>query len=172
MKTLTTMLVERAMDKQEQPTDGLNVWRDAAQAQMTEPVIDACLFSRPSSYGANKAAGQLGFIAHKLLKKSQEIQAGGLPQHFILAVTGDEVIALRRTIKARGPQTGVPGEEVARWKRPDLEVSWRVAGYLLNVTLASPTDGETVKCCVGNSPLSESFLALLADPTATEPARA
>ena len=71
---------------------------------MAEPVIDARLFSRPSSYGANKAAGQLGFIAYKLLKKTQEIRPY-LPQHFILAVTGDDD-ALRRTIKARGPQTG------------------------------------------------------------------
>jgi len=172
MKALTTMLVERAMEKQEQPADGLKVYRDAAQEQLPETVVDACLFSRPSSYGASKAASQLGFIAYKLLKKTQEIQAGGLPEHFMLAVTENEVVALRRTMKARGPQTGVPGEEVARWKRSNLEVSWRVAGYLYNVTIESPSEGEKVQCCLVKSPLTESFLQLLADPTSMEPARA
>src|SRR5215831_10761066 len=107
MKALTTMLVERAMDKMEQPVDGLKVWRDAAQEQLPETVVDACLFSRPGSYGASKMASQFGFIGYKLLKKTQEIQAGGLPEHFMLAVTADEIIAFRRTMKARGPQTGV-----------------------------------------------------------------
>jgi hypothetical protein len=172
MKALTTMLVERAMDKMEQPVDGLKVWRDAAQEQLPETVVDACLVSRPSSYAAGKAASQFGFLAYKALKKRQEIQAGGLPEHFVLAVTENEVVALRRTMKARGPQTGVPGEEVARWKRSDLQVTSRVSGYLYNVTIESPADGEKVQCCVVKSPLSESFLALLADPTSMRPAQA
>jgi hypothetical protein len=165
MKALTTMLVERAMDKMEQPADGLKVWRDAAQEQLPETVVDACLFSRRSSHAASKAASQFGFLAYKALKKRQEIQAGGLPEHFVLAVTENEVVALRRTMKARGPQTGVPGEEVARWKRSNLQVTWRVSGYLYNVALESPSGGETIQCAIVRSPLSESFLQLLADPT-------
>src|SRR4051812_2519989 len=164
MKALTTMLVERAMAKQPVPEDGLKVWRDAAQAQIDEPVIDACIFTRPASHGASLLASHTGGLSTMLLKKSREMRAGGLPEHFILAVTAGEVIALRRTMKARGGPTGEPGEEVARWKRSDLNVSWSDAGYLIKVTIESPTESEKVKCQVAKSPLSEPFLALLADP--------
>src|SRR4051794_18356929 len=80
MKALTTMLAERAMAKMEQPADGLKEWRDAAQAQITEPVVDACLFSRPASYAANAVASHSGPLVGMLLRKSREIRAGGLPQ--------------------------------------------------------------------------------------------
>ena len=162
MKSLTTMLAQRAAPAA--PAEGLKMWRDAAQAQIDEPVIDACIFSRPASYGASALASHTGGLGVMLLRKSREIRAGGLPEHFILAVTGDEVIALGRKMKARGGPTGEPGEEVARWKRSDVAVTWRSAGYLLNVLIESPSEGEKVKCSVANSPLSESFLALLADP--------
>jgi hypothetical protein len=168
MKSLTTMLADRAAT--DAPADGLKAWRDAAQAQIGEPVIDACIFSRPTSYGANALASHSGPLVGMLLRKSREIRAGGLPPHFVLAVTAEDVVALRRTMKARGGPLGEPGEEVARWRREDLEVSWRGAGYLLTVTLVARSSGEQVECCVGNSPLSVSFLELLADPARLGPA--
>jgi hypothetical protein len=164
MKALTTMLVERAA--RPASDDGLNVYRDAAQAQVDEPVIEACLFSRPYSYSAGVAARQAGLLGGMLLRKSREIRAGGLPEHFLLAVTADQVIALRRTITARGGALGKPGEEVARWYRRDLRVSWTDGGYLYKVTIESPREGEKAQCSVGRSPLSEAFLRLLADPEA------
>jgi hypothetical protein len=170
MKALTTMLAQRVMPAA--PAEGLKVWSDAAQAQIAEPVIDACLFSRPASYGASALASHTGGLSTMLLRKSREIRAGGLPEHFILAVTADDVIALRRTMKARGGSLGIPGDEVARWKRSDLDVSSSNGGYLLKVTIQSPSEGEKVQCTVGSSPLSESFVALLADPSRSTPATA
>jgi hypothetical protein len=168
MKALTTKLYERAAKPA--PADGLKVWRDAAQAQIDEAVIDACLFSRPASHGATLLASHTGGLGTMLLKKSREIRAGGLPEHFILAVTDEDVIALRRTMKARGGPLGVPGEEVARWKRSDIRVSSSNGGYLLKVTIESPSEDEKVQCAVGSSPLSESFVDLLANPSRTAPA--
>jgi hypothetical protein len=168
MKALTTKLYERAAKPA--PEEGLEVWRDAAQAQIGERVIDACLFSRPYSYGASQLASHTGGLATMLLRKSREIRAGGLPEHFILAVTADEVIALRRTMKMRGGALGVPGEEVARWKRSELKVSSSNGGYLLKVTLESASEGETVQCTVGAGPLSESFVDLLGNPSRSTPA--
>jgi hypothetical protein len=162
MKALTTKLFERAMAGREAPEEGLKMWRDAAQAQIDEPVIDACIFARPYSYGASTLAGHTGVLGSMLLRKSREIRAGGLPEHFILAVTADKVIALKRTMKAGDP-VGQPGPEVARWNRSDLKVTWRDGGYLYKVTLESPSEGEKVESSVGKSPLSESFLELLAD---------
>jgi hypothetical protein len=170
MKALTTMLAQRAA--QPAPAEGLKVWRDAAQAQIAEPVIDACLFSRPASYAANALASHTGPLAGMLLRKSREVRAGGLPEHFILAVTADDVIALRRTMKARGGVLGIPGDEVARWKRSDLQVSSSNGGYLLKVTIESPSEGEKVQCTVTSSKLTEDFVALLADRSRSTPASA
>jgi hypothetical protein len=159
MKALTTVLAERAMAKMEQPEDGLKEWRDAAQAQISEPVIDACLFSRPASYGANAIASHSGPIVGMLLRKNRELRAGGLPPHFMFAVTDREVIALERVMTARGGSMGKPGGEVARWQRSDLGVTWRASGFRLCVTIA--VKGQTYECSVVKHPLSEAFLALL-----------
>jgi hypothetical protein len=105
-----------------------------------------------------------------LLRKSREIRAGGLPEHFILAVTAHEVIALERKMKMGRDQLGQPGPEVARWNRSDLKVTWRDGGYLYKVTLESLSEGEKVEISVGKSPLSESFLELLADPSLSQAA--
>ena len=162
MKALTTMLAERAMSQMEQPADGLKDWRDAAQAQITETVIDASLFSRPASYGANVVASHSGPIVGLLLRQSRKIRAGGLPPHFVLAVTEDQVVALERKMTARGGSTGKPGGEVARWKRSDVGVTWRLSGYLLKVTLVA--ESEVYQCQIVNHPLNEAFLRLLSDP--------
>jgi hypothetical protein len=162
MKALTTLLAEKAMATMDQPADGLKEWRDAAQAQITEPVIDACLFTRPTSYAGNAVASHSGPIVGVLLRKSREIRAGGLPQHFLLAVTDSEVVALERVMKARGGPIGAPGSEVARWKRSDVGVTWEPAGYLLKVTIV--VAGEVYKCSVTKHDLTESFLRLLSDP--------
>jgi hypothetical protein len=162
MKAPTTMLAERAMAKMEQSADGLKEWRDAAQAQITEPVIDACLFSRPTSYAANTIASHSGLIFGVLLRISRKIRAGGLPQHFMLAVTADEVVALERKLKVRGGPMGKPGGEVARWKRSDVAVTWTPAGYLFKVTIV--VNEKSYKVTVVKHPLNESFLRLLSDP--------
>ena len=162
MKALTTMLAERAMENMEQPVDGLKEWRDAAQAQVSEPVIDACLFSRPWSYGASAVASHSGPIVGMLLRKSREIRAGGLPQHFMLAVTDSEVVVLERKMTARGGALGKPGGEVVRWNRSDVGVSYDVAGYMLKVKLVAK--GEVYECTVVKHDLSQAFLRLLSDP--------
>src|SRR3954470_15256084 len=101
MKALTTMLAERAMAGQEAPADGLKAIRDAAQARISEPVVDACSFSRPTSYSGNLAARQFGMLGRLAVRKQREARAGGLPQHFVLAVTEHEAIALEETFGRR-----------------------------------------------------------------------
>ena len=169
-KAPTTFLVERAMAKQEAPKDGLKLWRDAAQEQLDVPVIDACLFSRPSNQGLNIAARQAGLVGTMMKNQGQKARADGFPQHFLVAVTADEVVVFERKIGARGGTTGKPGPEIARWKRAGLDVAWKESGYLYNTTIVAPETGNNVQCCVAKSPLSESFLQLLADPARTTPA--
>jgi hypothetical protein len=162
MKAPTTLLAERAMATMQQPVDGLKEWRDAAQAQITEPVIDACLFSRPMNYGANVIASHSGPLVGLLLRQSRKIRAGGLPEHFILAVTEHEVVALQRKMGAWSGPTGKPGGEVARWKRSDVGVQWETSGWKLNVTIVAA--GEVYKCMVVKHDVNEAFLRLLSEP--------
>jgi hypothetical protein len=143
----------------ETPLGTLRVWTDVAQAQVAETVIDAFLFTRPRRYEPYSTNRTTDFVE---LFKLVETRDGGLPQHFVLAVTAEEVIALERTMTARGPITGEPGAEVARWPRSELRVSWKTGEYLLDVTFA-PSDGDRVECSVPRSPLSESFLTRLAE---------
>jgi hypothetical protein len=164
MKAPTTFLANRAMAKQPPNTEGLKVWRDATQPQVAEPLVDACLFSRPSNYAKSLGARQFGMLGTAMRKQSQKMQAGGLPQHFVLAVTATEVVVLERVLGGRDP-VGKAGPELARWSRATLDVSWKGSTYLYNVTIVTPDWPETVQCCVGQSPLAESFLQLLADPT-------
>lgn len=161
--------VRQGRGTQSSSPNGMQMWRDIAQAQIDEPVIAACIFSRPSNVLANKAASSFGLIGHLALKKSKEVRAGGLPPHFILAVTAQQVIALGRTMRAGRNLAGEPGPEVARWERSSLQVEWKRGslGYSYDVTIKSPSEGETVECSVGLSPESEEFLRLLDDPAAS-----
>jgi hypothetical protein len=145
-------------------SNSLDMYKDAVQPVIEEPVLAACLFSRQGTM-ANKLAGHFGALPYMLAKKHAEMKAGGLPEHFILAVTDRTVYAIEQKISARNP-IGETRGEVARWNREAIDVSWTsdrtTGGLTLNVTIESPVEGETVQCCVGNSPLSEEFLSTLA----------
>lgn len=157
MKALTTVLAERAMANMDEPEDGLGAWREAAEEQLGEPVLDACLLTRPTSYAGNAMASHSGPLVGMLLRKSREIRSGGLPPHFLLAVTADEVVVLERVMKARGGALGRPGAEIARWRRDDLSVSWKPFGFLLKVTIVA--GGEQHECSATKHRLVEQFLA-------------
>lgn len=147
------------MAKMEQPEDGLKEWRDAAQAQISEPVIDACLMTRPTSYAGNVVSSHSGPLVGMLIRKSRAIRAGGLPQHFLVAITEHEVVVLERKVTARGGPIGKPGGEVARWPRSQVSVTWSPAGYLLKIKLVAM--GEVHECSATKHVLIDDFLELL-----------
>jgi len=150
------------MAKMDEPEDGLKEWREAAQAQISEPVIEACLLTRPTSYAGNAIASHSGPLVGMLLRKSREIRAGGLPQHFLVAITEHEVVALERKLTARGGPLGKPGGAVARWPRSQVGVTWSPAGYLLKIRLVAA--GEVHECSATKHALVEQFLELLSEP--------
>ena len=53
------------------------------------------------------------------------------------------------------------GEEVAVWRREDLEVEASPSSLWIDVTLASPGEDERVECRVGAAPASKAFVELL-----------
>jgi hypothetical protein len=170
MKALTTILAERASAKVPASSDGLKVWREAAQPHVREPVVDACTFARPSSYSGNLAARQFGLVGRLALRKAREHRAGGLPEHFVLVVTAEDVVVLTHVVDGRGGPMGSVGDEVARWPRPEVAVTWSVSGATYAVALDPAGDSPQVECQVGRSPLSEDFLNLLSTPARQTPA--
>ena len=168
MKLPTSVIPGRGAKAQDSAT--LDIYKDAVQPHADEPVIAACLFSRQGLM-SEKFAGKFGALAYAGAKKRSQMRAGGLPQHFILAVTDRHVLAYETKIGMRGGSAGDVRGEVARWDRDALRVSHApeksTGGLTLKVTLESSEEGETVQCSVGRHPLSEDFLRLLGDPTAT-----
>ena len=128
-------------------------------AHVGEPLISACPFSRRGQM-TQKFAGKFGgAVAYLGARQHAKMKAGGLPEHFYLAVTDEHVRAIGYTLGLTGKET--LGEEVAVWRREDLEVEASPGGLWIDVTLASPGESERVECRVGSAPASEAFVELL-----------
>jgi hypothetical protein len=165
MNTMAHPLVARESAESDVLSEGFKAWRDAAQSEIDEPIIEACIFSRPSSQVGSRVAGYFGWLPALMLHLDRRPRAAGFPQHFVLAVTAREVIALERTMRPLGPPTGTVGREVARWQRSELKVTSRPAGSLIQVTLTPAAPAEPVQCSLGAHALSDRFIALLSDPS-------
>jgi hypothetical protein len=128
-------------------------------AHVGEPLVAACPFARRGQMTqkfAGKFGGAVGYLAAKQHAKSK---AGGLPEHFYLAVTTEHVRAIGYKLGLTGKET--LGEEVAAWRRDDLQVAASPSSLWIDVTLASPDEGERVDCRVGAAPASKAFVRLL-----------
>lgn len=164
MKSLSTALTERAMAKREMPADPLADYRASAATQVPG-VVDAAMFTRQSSEIARDVAGSAslgGPLARFALKKIEKKRAGGLPEHFLLAITADEVVALERTYTSgTRVASGEPGPEVGRWRRADLDVTAKDKGHLLHVRLDPRGDGETINCSTVKIDATAAFVAAI-----------
>ena len=128
-------------------------------AHIGEPLIAACPFARRGQMTqkfAGKFGGGLAYLAARQVAKTK---AAGLPEHFYLAVTDEHVRAIGYRLGMTGKET--LGEEVAVWRRADLEVEASSSSLWIDVTLASPGEGERVECRVGAAPASTAFVELL-----------
>jgi len=126
--------------------------------RLGEPVIAACPFSRRGQI-TQKVAGKFGALAYLAARQHAKSKAAGLPEHFFLAVTDERVHAVGYKLGMTGKQT--MGDEVAVWRREDLEVDARPSRLWIDVTLASPGEGERVECRVGAAPVADAFVELL-----------
>ena len=141
------------------PLDELGDITARISAHIGEPLIAACPFARRGQMTqkfAGKFGGTLGYLAAKQLAKSK---AGGLPEHFYLAVTGEHVRAIGYKLGMTGKET--LGEEVAVWRRDGLDVQASASSLWMDATLASPGEDERVECRVGAAPASHAFVELL-----------
>ena len=128
-------------------------------AHTGEPLIAACPFSRRGQMTQKFAGKFVGAVGYLAAKQQAKRKAGGLPEHFYLAVTGEHVRAIGYKLGLTGKET--LGEEVAVWRREDLEVEASPSSLWIDVTLSSPGEGERVECRVGSAPASKAFVELL-----------
>ena len=139
----------------------LDRYRDLAAARLDEPVLAACPMTRRGMMSV-KTAGHFGFLARLATKKAYEHRAGGLPEHFVVAVTPTHVHAFSAPIKMRSPNSRELKEELGVWDRSDVSASWKKGGpYMLDVTLVA--GGETYNVRVGDAEASTAFLELLGE---------
>ena len=137
----------------------LDQYRDLAAARIDEQVLAACPMTQRGMMSV-KAAGHFGFIARFATKKAYQQRAGGLPEHFVVAVTPTRVHAFAAPIKMRSPNSRELREEIGAWDRSAVSATWKKGGpYMLDVTLVA--GGDTYNVRVGDAEASRAFLELL-----------
>src|SRR6476646_3930625 len=94
----------------------MDALREAAQSRIEEPVIAALGFAHQGMM-SKKLVGHFGALPYLVARKHHEMRAGGLPQHFLLAITADRVYAIEHRVRANRDPVGEIGDEVARWDR-------------------------------------------------------
>jgi hypothetical protein len=127
-------------------------------AHIGQPLIAACPFSRRGQM-TQKIAGKFGMLAYLGARQHAKGKAGGLPEHFFLAVTANQVRVIGYQLGMTGHQK--LGKEVAIWRREDLHVEASPSRLWIDVTLVSPSENERVECRVGMAPAAEAFVGLL-----------
>ena len=100
-----------------------------------------------------------GLLARKAERALNSRAAGGLPQHFALAVTPTHLRAYE--LRYGGRALVQVGAEAAAWERSGLEVTHVDRGGLkTNVTL-QPAGGSEFVCSAGTHESTDRFIALL-----------
>jgi hypothetical protein len=148
------MIVEFSIAEQQE-------WVERNRSRVEErtgaPVIAYSTFYRTGSWGQMGLAhvSPLAKTAVKLLGKRK---AGGLPPHFILALTEDRLHAFK--YKARRDVIEVE-EEVAVWERSAIRASAQETSLTMRLTIESPGDGASVVCDSSKADITSQFLSRL-----------
>jgi hypothetical protein len=136
-------------------------WVERNRARVEEktgaPVIAYSTFYRTGSWGQMGMA-HVSPLAKSAMKFIGKRKAGGLPPHFILAVTEDKVYAFK--YKARRNVIEVE-EQVAAWDRSAIRVSAEETSLTMRLTIESPADGGSVVCDSSRADITSRFLACL-----------
>jgi hypothetical protein len=136
-------------------------WVESTRPQIEErtgaPALAFSTFYRSGSWGA-MGAQHLSPLAASAIKFLGKRKAGGLPAHFILAVTADRIYAFSYKARRHGIQVG---DELAVWQRSGIRVSAEETAMTVRLTIESPSDGSKMVCDTGKAAITESFMTLL-----------
>jgi hypothetical protein len=135
-------------------------WVERNRAHVEEktgaPVLAYSTFYRTGSWGQLGLAhvSPLAKTAVKLIGKKK---SGGLPPHFILAVTEDKLYAFK--YKARRDVIEVQ-EEVGAWDRSAIRVSAQETSLTMRLTIR-PADGAAIVCDSSKADITSQLLSRL-----------
>lgn len=136
--------------------------RPEVQAHVDAPLVAYGACFRTGSYGG-MAAMQVSGLAGLLTSMAGKKKAGGLPQNFLLAVTGTKVHAFKYRPKGFAIKVG---DEVAVWERSAIVTSAERTSMTTRVTLESPSEGERIVFDTGKLGISDDLLDALGCPVA------
>jgi hypothetical protein len=149
-----------------QSTGGLEDFAEItadASAFLNMPILVACPMNRRGMMTNKMATRFGGLLGRAVSKKVAKERAGGLPEHFIVAITADEAIVVEYKLAGRGRK--LIGE-IERWPRAGLGVDWsKVGPYMLHVTITVPGE-DPLNLGAGDAPCTHAFLTFLADANA------
>jgi hypothetical protein len=131
--------------------------RQHVEARTGAPVLAYSTFYRTGSWG-QMGVQHVSPLAASALKLMGKRKAGGLPPHFILALTDERLHVFR--YKARRDVIEV-GDEVAVWERAALCVSAQETSLTMRLRIESPGEGEAVVCDASKAEITSDFLARL-----------
>jgi hypothetical protein len=136
-------------------------WEQRNRARVEEktgaPVLAYSTFYRTGSWGQMGMA-RVSPLAKSAMKLIGKRKAGGLPPHFILAITEDKLHAFK--YKARRDVIEVE-DEVAVWDRSAIRASAQETSLTMRLTIESPPDGASVVCDSSKADITSRFLATL-----------
>jgi hypothetical protein len=135
-------------------------WEERNRARVEEktgaPVIAYSTFYRTGSWG-EMGLEHVSGLAKTAVKLWGRKKAGGLPPHFILAITEDRLHAFK--YKARRDVIEVQ-EEVAVWDRSAIRASAQETSLTMRLTIESP-DGDSMVCDSSKADITSRFLGCL-----------
>jgi hypothetical protein len=136
-------------------------WMEMNRSRVEEktgaPVLVFSTFYRTGSWG-QMGARQISPLAASAMKLIGKRKAGGLPPHFILALTGDTLHAF--AYKPRRDVIEV-GDEVGRWDRAGIRASVEETAITMRLTIESPAEGGKLVCDTGKAAITDEFLSEL-----------
>jgi hypothetical protein len=131
--------------------------RPRVEARTGAPVLAYSTFYRAGSWG-QMGMEQVSPLAKSAMKLIGKRKAGGLPPHFILALTADRLYAL--AYKPRRDVIEV-GDEVASWDRAAISARVAETTLTMRLTISSRADGSKTVCDTGKAEITDHFLAQL-----------
>ena len=131
--------------------------RPRVEAKTGAPVLAYSTFYRTGSWG-QMGMEHVSPLAKSAMKMIGKRKAGGLPPHFILALTADRLYAFK--YKPRRDVIEV-GDEVASWDRAAITASVAETSLTMRLTINSPADGSKTVCDTGKADITDRFLAQL-----------
>jgi len=128
----------------------------AIQELVDEPVVVYSSFYRSGSWGM-LALSRITPIGMLIASQIGKRKAGGLPQNFILVLTGQRLLAFKYRPRGRSLK---PGKLVGEWRRDAIRMSAAETAMTTRLTIEYG-EGQRVVCDTTRGWMADNFVAAL-----------